>query len=256
MSGRKKKSATEVEEPSSSGNDESRWFDLALRWIAGVAPTNRKRGVVYAVIMLALAGGQYLVRHPSYLSELQFAAPAAAKLSDRFAQPQTLYVVYRNPDGTVDGAPEKWLLTIHGNETLTGQLELAKQHATGVLTGYIRAGVAVITYASTDPSRPGFGTFYLTPRNPVDSRMGTVWAGIAVVHDCATASGVVCSTLKVVSAPAMMSDQSDNVDDPNNEYYKAYKDVILAGHLGMTPAESASTPQASQTPPAPTTGKP
>lgn len=234
-------------------DDPQNWFPQSLNGLGklskAVGSIRSSGGILSAVGVLCMAGavygGQFVLRNPSYLPwPHHLASEAATKTPDRFPQTQTLYIVYHNPDGTLDGPPQKWILHIQGIDTLTGRIELPEQHKTGILTGFVRDNVAVITYASEAPSGHGFGTFFLAPRRPADASKGDVWAGVAAFHDCTTQAKTVCTTFRLGAAAAMMSDQVENVDKSDNDYYRTFRDAILTQHLGWTSAEMKQEVQA------------
>lgn len=79
--------------------------------------------------------------------------------------------------------------TLHGNETLTGEIEDVVHNTKGVITGHRRADGIAFEWASKDPSRPGFGTAMLRAYTSASESDPLVYAGTATYHNCMCKDG-------------------------------------------------------------------
>jgi hypothetical protein len=105
---------------------------------------------------------------------------------------------------TFDGhRPQTWKLTIHGQDEFSGEAEDVQTGAKGLVHGWWRDGKAILSYASKDPQRPGFGTYVFEPYHSAFEGESPMYVGVALGNDCGCGETVKTGSIVDIESAVM-----------------------------------------------------
>ncbi len=211
-------------------------------------PSWRKSGFVagVSVVLLVLASGVWKVAE---LAAPNLTEPAIDKLVELVEGPgpaftkSTMYIAVYYEKSSDNKPIEVWKTSISGRTTYTATLEdVSTTGSKGIASGFIRADTLTLAYASKDPKRPGYGTFFLRSVHPATDDDEEIWAGTAVGHDCLDVSAggkpTICTSTTLVACPALLSTHRIVPDDLQKLFFN--KPCVPADRVEFPDTRQAS----------------